>query len=569
MKIRTSRPASVVVSLLVLALSSGCQGRAEPSSESGVEGPDESPLPGVRDEYGSVCKGTSDPGRATLHRLNRVEYDNTVRDLLGDTTRPSREFPSDDHGFGFDNNADVLSLSPLLGEKYSAAAEGLVERAWERESHPQGALAPLVRVCDPDVEGAPCVERILRTFATRAWRRPVTPAELSRLLRFVDLAAAQEDVPSAGVKLALQAVLVSPHFLYRPEPGGGGAPGTVQPVGDHALASRLSYFLWSSMPDEALLAAAESGGLRTPEGIEQQVRRMLGDPRARALVQNFAGQWLYTRALDPAQGGEGRFPGLDDVVRASMKEETERFFEAFLHEDRPLDGMLDADFTFLNDALATHYGLPLPGSTALNPVKLPPGAGRGGLLTQGAFLVATSHSDRTSPVLRGKWVLGQLLCRSPPPPPADVGTLPEEPAPGTSVREQLEQHRANPSCASCHKVMDPIGFGLETFDRVGRLRTMEEGGAQIDATGELPGGQRFEGALELSAILKQAPALTSCVARQLMVYGLGRGSTPDDDCILNELAEAAKARGNRLSDLIVLIARSPQFTMRRGAEVSR
>jgi len=509
----------------------------------------------------SACQGPADPGRVPPHRLNRTEYNNTVRDLLGDTSRPASDFPSDDHGYGYDNNATILSLSPLLMEKYATAAKTLVEEAWLRDAT---SSKPMVRICTPEVANPePCGRKILERFARRAWRRPVTPEEVDRLMGFVALARVHGEGFDEGMKLALRSVMVSPHFLFRVE--ADPEPGSTEPraLSDWELASRLSYFLWSTMPDDKLMAAAEAGKLSTPEELEQQVVRMLKDPKAKAMVDNFAGQWLHTRAMayvspDPT------YVAFDDELREAMRQETELFFNEFLHGDRPVRDMMDADFTYLNDRLAEHYGLPRPGSSTMKRVSIAKYPERAGLLGKGSILTITSHPERTSPVRRGVWVLEQLLCRPPPPPPPNVPDLPGVDT-NLSVREQMRQHREDPACAGCHSMMDPIGYGLENFNVVGAWRVKEEySDAPIDSTGELPSGQTFQNGVELRDILKEDPHLTTCVAEHLLIYGLGRGTLETDACLLEQVVHEAETRNGSLMDLIISLVRSVGFTHRRG-----
>jgi hypothetical protein len=519
--------------------------------------PPETPPGGGHDPQDACAKGR-DPGRVSLRRLNRAEYDNTVRDLLGDTTRPARDFPMDDiSSAGFDNDADVLSMSPLLMEKYAAAAEKLVNEAWK-----QGT----VRTCElTPADPQPCARELLGRFARRAWRRPVTASELERLLSFVTLARQHGEGAEAGVKLALRAVLLSPHFLYRVEVDPSPTSSTPRRLTDHELAARLSYFLWSSTPDEPLLALAEAGTLHEPAVLEQQVRRMLADPKARALVEDFAGQWLYLRAVDAVEPDKALFPTFDESLRQALRQETELFFREFLTSNRPLRDMLDADFTYMNDRLAAHYGLPRPGSDTPRRVSLQRQPERAGLLGQGSLLAVTSLPTRTSPVKRGVWVLEQLLCSGPPPPPPNVEGLPPAVNPNASIRERMEQHRSNPACSGCHSVMDPIGFGLENFDAIGRWRLTEEStGARVDASGTLPDGTAFTGPSGLRAILKEDPRLTECVTHHLLSYALGRGVTEADACAVRDIVRQAEARGGRWMDLIISVVGSEPFTHRRG-----
>ncbi|MBJ6764714.1 DUF1592 domain-containing protein [Myxococcaceae bacterium JPH2] len=517
--------------------------------------PEEPAHPPPVDNEAACRSDARDPGRVTLHRLNRAEYDNTVRDLLGDTTHPAREFPADDHGFGFDNNADVLSMSPLLMEKYSSAAERLVDEAWAR-----GDLG--ARCVMDTVSPEPCARDILAAFAHRAWRRAVTDAEVTRLLGFLSLARQHGDSPEVGLKLALRAVLVSPHFLFRVEKDPASTTGAEHPLSDDELASRLSYFLWSSMPDEELRAAADDGTLQDPAVLERQVHRMLGDAKAQALVDNFAGQWLYTRALDAAEP-DVRY-GFDEPLRLAMHQETSLFFREFLTSDLPMKDLLDAPFTYVNDRLAAHYGLPPVGGEELKRVSLRDRPERAGILAQGSLLTVTSNPDRTSPVKRGVWVLEQLLCKAPPPPPPNVEGLPSTVDPRLNIKARMKMHRSQPSCAGCHSLMDPLGFGLENFDPVGRWRVKEEGGAPVDSGGELPDGTTFTGVMQMRQIVKSDPDLAPCFTEHLLTYALGRGTTTKDQCAVRDIVKQAEARGGRLGDYILGVIQSNHFTHRRA-----
>ncbi|MCY1018805.1 DUF1592 domain-containing protein [Pyxidicoccus sp. MSG2] len=543
-------------------LLAGCNGDSLPQARvlpgEDLPGLDTPPPPDDEpQQQNDECKDAAkDPGRITLHRLNRAEYDATVRDLLGDTTRPARDFPTDDHGYGFDNNADVLSMSPLLMEKYSTAAEKLVETAWTKGAFGTCTLT----ATNPE----PCARDILSRFARRAWRRPVTPAEVERLVGFVALAKTYGDGPEAGVKLALRSVLVSPHFLFRVEKDP--APGDSKPhrLSDVELASRLSYFLWSSMPDEQLLAAAEAGKLGKPEELEAQVRRMLADPKSNALVENFAGQWLYTRALDSAEPDLTLYGAFNEDLRAAMRQETQLVFRDFITGDYKLKDLVDAPFTYVNDTLAVHYGLPKPGSRTPVRVDLTGHPERQGIFGQGSLLTVTSNPDRTSPVQRGVWVLEQMLCAAPPPPPPDVENLPPAVDPNQTMRERMAQHRSQPACAGCHRMMDPLGLALENYDPIGRWRLKEVSGAPVDPTGELPNGTVLRGGEDMRRFVKDDPKLPSCLTEHLLTYALGRGMKPDDACAVREIAATAEASGGRLSDYILSIVLSEHFTMRRG-----
>jgi hypothetical protein len=642
--------------------------------------------PGGRDQPGPA----GDPGRVTLHRLNRAEYNNTVRDLLGTARRPADDFPTDDYAHGFDNIADVLSISPMHAELYQRAAEALAREvmappggeirrgeaealggsvgsasggAWvltsngtvampvelptdgsytvaiaagarqggpdvarmeiridgvavatvevaaaaasparyevtaaltagshtvaaafindyynpdageDRNLHvdwievagPVGGVNPArdrLMVCQPD-PAAPegCVADIARAFARRAWRRPVSDAEVDALVGLLATAAAQGDGVDRGLELIVEAVLSSPYFLFRfeidPEP----TSLEPRPLDDHELASRLSYFLWSSMPDDELFALADAGSLRQPDELALQVERMLADPKAAALVDNFAGQWINLRALDDHEPDYALFPAYDPALRDDMIEETRRFFRQILESGRPFGELLTADWTYLSPRLAEHYGVPHPGGDGFVRVQLE--GPRRGLFGHGSVLTATSYPTRTSPVKRGKWVLEQLLCSAPPPPPPGVEGLDGQVDATGSIRDRMEQHRTNPVCASCHESMDPIGFALEHFDGVGAWRETD-GEFAIDATGELPGGARFDGAAELAAVLADDPRFRRCLGEKLLTYATGRGLEAFDRRTLDRLSHDLADAGDRLTDLVLLVALSDPFLYRRG-----
>jgi mono/diheme cytochrome c family protein len=646
-----------------------------------------------------------DPGRVTMRRLNRVEYNNTIRDLFGIDLQPANSFPSDDVGYGFDNIGDVLSISPLLMEKYLSAAEKVVraaivtpessspttyyqgdklanaggaERGGGRilasvgevviehefpkpgeyllrvraygeqagsepvrmairldgknlrtvsvraaEESPEGFQEP-VKVAagkrrfaaaflndyykpdapDPgqrdrnlivealEIQGPmglhgklppshkrifiaqptpatrdETARKILGTFARRAYRRPVTAAELDRLVRIVRLAAKEGESFERGIQVAVQAALVSPHFLFRvetdPKPNDRNAK---RRLNDFELASRLSYFLWSSMPDEALFDLAARKMLQDPKTLVAQVQRMLRDPKAKALSEVFGGQWLTLRRLSEVAPDPKLFPQFNDALRQAMRTETELFFREIVREDRSVLDFLDGRFTYVNEPLAKLYGLPGVKGDAFRRVSLA-GTPRAGVMTQASILTVTSNPTRTSLVKRGKWVLEQLMGTPPPPPPPDAGELKEdakEKLTGT-VRQRLEQHRKNPICASCHTRMDPIGFGLENFDAIGRWRT-REGEHPVDSSGVLPGGQRFQGPTQLISLLKakQQEQFVRNLCQQMMTYALGRGLESYDRCNLDAIAKRVAAKSYRFSAIVTEVVQSDPFRMRRG-----
>lgn len=667
-----------------------------------------------------------DPGRVTSRRLNRAEYNNTVRDLLGVALRPADEFPLDDAGYGFDTVGDVQSVSPLLMEKYIAAARRLSQVAVFGESVPskptklarfmskksqddptpntlpfslRGAIygsfrfpvtgeyelrmrvgnyrprinmtprhtalfrkrnlteeektefAELNKKAYPPVDmvvtvdGAPvyketvegnidyqyahgetvvrvkvtagehafrasfpefagmanpqdnmntdgrrklfidyvdvvgpfavagervrplfvcteetaeCASRILGRLARRAYRRPVTAEEVGALTGLAAQVRNAGDSFAESIRVGVQAVLLSPHFLFRAEPVSRAATA----VSAHELASRLSYFLWSSMPDDALAQVADDGSLRRPEVLRAQVKRMLADRRSEALVENFAGQWLGLRGLDKRKPDPKHFPDVDDELVEAMGRETLLFTRAILQEDRSVLDFLDGRFSFVNGLLARHYGIAGVRGEGFERVELQ-GGRRGGVMTQGAVLTLSSYATRTSPVLRGRWVLENLLGTPPPPPPADVPALPEGAAATTaSLRKRLEQHRANPACAVCHDQMDPIGFGLENFDAGGAWRD-KDGEFVVDASGTFPGGAAFAGPEGLrKAMAAQSGLFVRNLTEKLFTYALGRGLERGDRGVVDGMVRRLEAEGYRMSVLLDGIVMSQAFQMR-------
>ncbi|MEZ5352723.1 MAG: DUF1592 domain-containing protein [Bryobacteraceae bacterium] len=660
----------------------------------------------IEAEFDRIDRSTkTDPGRVTARRLNRNEYTNTIRDLLAVDFRADRNFPTDDSGHGFDNIGEILTVSPILMEKYVVAAERIAARAigadplpkpLEVEYHsktktirkpdvstieathrvewdgdytiriglpgqraedappvmmgfwmdgkllhtmpvetkpsklvyfnpyseeefrvylPEGDHVfragfiddPFVKglsakdaysdkknkflnmitfvgpfpskvekpsrkkilTCDPK-SGRACVDRILTSLATRAYRRPVTRAEVSALVSFVDMAMKEGGSAERGVQLAIQAMLVSPHFLYRierdPKPTD---PTAAHPVNGYELASRLSYFLWSSMPDDELMQLAGAGKLSKPEVLTAQVNRLLADPRSASFADNFAGQWLETRNLDSVKPDPQKFPEWGPELRESMKQETSLFFDAMLRENRPLGDFLDARFTFLNETLAKHYGIEGVKGPDFRRVELTSDQ-RGGVLGQASVLTVTSYPTRTSPVIRGKYLLQNILGAPPPAPPPDVPALEEESVGNAgSLRQQLEKHRTNPSCAACHSRMDVLGFGLENFDATGKWRTMD-GKFPIDVSGTFPNGKSFTSPAAMRTMLKdELPEFARCITEKMMVYALGRGLEFYDRKTVTAITRELAASDYRFQTLIHAVVQSPPFLERRGEGVSR
>ena len=416
----------------------------------------------------------------------------------------------------------------------------------------------------PDEENR-CAEQILSTLMRRAWRRPVSAGDLKKPMEFYRKARADGGF-EAGIEAALSAVLVSPEFLFRIEHDpADAASGTAYPVSDLALASRLSFFLWSSIPDDELLTSAERGELHKPEILEKQVRRMLADSRAENLVRNFGEQWLHLRNLESITPDLRLFPDFDDNLRQAFRRETELHFETVLREDRSVLDLLKADYTFLNERLAKHYGIPNVYGSQFRRVALDQESERGGLLRQGSVLAVSSYATRTSPVIRGKWILENLLGTPPPPPLPDVPALKDNTISATlSVRERLSEHRANAACASCHNLMDPIGFSLENFDAVGRWRTLEDG-QPVDASGGLPDGSRFTGVVGLEkGLLNRPEVFVGTLTEKLLTFALGRGVEHYDGPAIRKIVRDAQAADYRFSSIIVGLVKSTPFTMRRS-----
>ncbi len=611
------------------------------------------------------AKTPPEPGRVTARRLNKVEYNNTIRDLLGLDFQPADDFPNDDSGYGFDNIGDVLSLSPVLMEKYMSAAERISRLAVitskpgkptlnrypsdkvKVPNHTFPAWAEYeiqVRVIDRRKEGPPlnlalqidnktvktaefrlapnvanrilrhtlavapgahklrpvflnppegdyqvdyievrgpfakeelglpathkrimvcteatgvCAEKITANLLSRAWRRPVTAAEVKKIASFATQAMEAGQTLEQGVQYSLQAMLVSPHFLFRVEPPATGDK--PRRLTNPELATRLSYFLWSSMPDEALATA----DLQQPAVLRAQVRRMLADPKAAALVDNFGGQWLQLRNLEVHKPDPEKFPKFDDTLAAAMGQETRRFFEGVLKEDRSILDFLDADYTYLNQRLAAHYGIDGVTGEEFRRVALPDKT-RGGVLTHASVLTISSYPTRTSPVLRGKWIMENILGTPPPPPPPNVPELNTSEVGTTgTLRQQMEKHRANPSCGVCHNKMDTLGFGLENFDPVGQWRT-NDGNFPIEPGGSLPGNKVFKTPAELRGLLKADPKYFSrCLTEKLMTYALGRGLENFDRPTVSKICTKLAAGGYRMSSLIDGIVESLPFQYRK------
>lgn len=519
------------------------------------------------------CSSERHPGRVTIRRLNKAEYNNTVRDLVGLDLRLADDFPSDDVGNGFDNIGDVLSIPPILLEKYLEAAQTIADRVYENESARKRVFP---HQPNSDGERVEVARRNVRSFATQAFRRPLTDREEERLFNLMSVAWEHESSEAEIYKTVIAAILSNPHFLFRVEEdspatgpdifgdgreGGPESDDGIRELNGYELASRLSYFLWSSMPDQRLFALAESGELKKHDVLTAEAKRMLADPKSRALVDNFAGQWLQLRDVSRLTPDPDLFPQFDDALRTAMRRETELFFETIIREDRSVLEFLSADFTYVNERLAQHYGIPDISGEAFQRVSL--ADGRRGVLTHASILMLTSNPTRTSPVKRGKWILDNILAEPPPPAPPGVPELEEGGETLGSLREQMEEHRANEACAVCHRTMDALGFGLENFDAIGGWRD-SDGRFDIDASGELPGGRQFDGAAELMEILvaEKKQQFSKSLASKLLTYALGRGLSSFDRCTVNDAVDALAENDYRFGSLVTAIVTSDPFTLR-------
>ncbi len=425
-------------------------------------------------------------------------------------------------------------------------------------------------VCQPTAaaQESACAKRILTTVARRAYRGTSTDADVAELMDFYTRGRADGSFDE-GIEMALRRLLVSPAFLFRIESDpAGAAPGTNYRISDLALASRLSFFLWSSIPDDELLDVAAKGTLRQPAVLERQVRRMLADPRAEAMATNFLDQWLYVRNVPNVAPADDLFPDFDYALKRGFQRETQLFFASIVREDRSVMDLLTADYTYVNERLARHYGIPNVTGRQFRRVALAD-EHRRGLLGQGSILTVSSRPNRTSPVLRGKWILQNLLAAPPPPPPANVPPLPEA-GEGSSVvpatmRERMAQHRANPVCASCHSMIDPPGFALENFDAVGKWRDLDDSFKPIDAAGQLPDGTKFDGVNGLrSALVAHPDRFVTAMTEKLVIYALGRGLEPYDGPAVRGIVRDAAARNYAFSSVVLGIVRSAPFQMRRA-----
>ncbi|MDB4943678.1 MAG: hypothetical protein JWP97_3212 [Labilithrix sp.] len=494
-----------------------------------------------------------DPTAIGIRRLSGAAYDNTVRDLIGTTARFAATFPDDEPEPPSTNVPDALTLGPRLRAAYDAAADQLAGEALQ---------APRVMICDPVQLGTDeCATKILARFVTRAWRRPAAAGEVERLVQGVHDAAANGACFTEGLRAALKSTLVSDSFLFRIERDPDPTSNAIHPVSEFELASRLSYFLWSSMPDDALFTYAEAGRLSQPATFDRQVTRMLADPRAAGLAEGLAREWLL-RALPHAAPDAALFPTFDDELRASMEAETTDLLTTFLLEDRSFLDVLDAPFTSLDGRLAEHYGI--PGIVGPRRMRIPLWAAthRGGLLTHASVLTMTALPERTSPAQRGAWVNAELLCAADGTQPGLHPTLPANTS-ADATRRAMTDAAAHPSCASCHATIDPLGFPLEHYDAVGRWREADQG-VPVDATAEARGGEHLDGAATLASAIKSDPRFPACAARNLYAHATGQAPRPSDEPELAGLTATFVHGGHRMRDLVIGIVHSDGFLTRHG-----
>ncbi len=553
------------VSLLALGLAAGCLGTIgdakkdgpSPSGGGGTSAAGGSAGASPGGSGGGAGGGTmplSDPGRVTMRRLNQVEYGNTVRDLLGTTSHPESAFLTDTSANGFDNNGAQLSLSSVRIDQYNQAAQALAAEA----------LAPPLRAtnltCDPTT-GDACITTFVTTMGARAYRRPLTPDEIAGYLSLAAQARTAGATPDEVVSTVLEALLVSPNFLFLVEVDPDPTSTTPHPLSPYELASRLSYLVYSSMPDDALFASAKSGALGSPGELQAQLTRMLASPKS-TFAQIFGEEWLGVGAIETSQPDPTLFPNFSVALAQSMKQEVDLFFGDFVRNNLAVGNLLTANFTYVDDLLATHYGMPSPGM-AMTRVDLTGTPERGGLLTMGALLLATSRGNRTSPVARGKFVLSDLLCHDIPPPPPGVTIPPDSVITATTARVFLASHRTSPTCGACHNLMDPIGLALENYDAVGAYRATDHGQV-IDATGTLPDKTPFNGPRQLSQAVAQEAAFAPCVASAVLTYATGRTLGATDQTYINAISQATSGGTVGFSDVLSRTVASDAFRQRRG-----
>src|SRR5688572_14116402 len=508
-----------------------------------------------------------DPGTFVIRRLTKVEYGNTLRDLFGVDPAVADELPDEVGGAGYLN-----TLSPLQSEQYLAIANEALDRVLAPKDGPPTRVQKKLfgKTSGPGADERAAARKVARSLARDAYRRPPSEAELDVLLRVFDLARENKLAYPNALRLMVKAVLVSPQFIFITPAMEAGSGRSIVPLDDYQLASRLSYLLWATMPDAELSALADRGTLHEPAVLKAQVKRMLEDSRSRALFDGFGAQWLGLGSLESKTFDTDKFPQMNSAMRSAMYEEARLFFESIVRENRSVASFVDCDYTFLNGTLAALYGLDkkVTGSR-WRKVKLTD-ANRGGILGMPGILAVTSFPDRSSPVKRGVWVLEQVLGEHVPPPPPDVPALEKqdkETIANLTLRQRTELHQKDPACANCHKVLDPIGFGLENFDAIGRWRDKDDSGGAIDAAGELPGGKRFSSPKELKAIIaSRTDDLARNLTEKFLAYALCRQLEGYDEIVVDRLIETIAKDGYRMQTLITEIVSSYPFTHRRVRE---
>ncbi len=541
----------------LLLVSLGCVGEVGEATT----GPADPPVGGADGTPAAACAAAPiAPVPAPMRRLTRDEYNNTVRDLLADKTRPADQFPLDDEGGGVTGEPSSLTVSSWLAEGYMKAAETLAANAVGNPA----ALLP----CAPAGDEEACARKFVETTGLRAFRRPLQTGEVDRLMKVYDVGRAAKTF-AGGIQLVLRAMLQSPHFIYRLELAGSTPVGTAAVLlTPYEMASRLSYLLWRTMPDERLFAAAAAGKLVTPEEIEKEARRMLADARARPVVVGFHERWLGLEELGDVTKDPKVHPEFGPALRTAMHGEIRAFVEHVVwQEGGRLEALLTAPTTFVNALTAPIYGVPAPAGGALTRVDLQP-AQRAGLLTQLGLLATHAKPNQSSPVHRGKFVRERLLCTTIPDPPPDLMVVAPDPKPGLSTRRRFDAHSSVAACAGCHTLMDPIGFGFEHYDGIGRWREMDQS-ERVDASGALALTRDIDGpfrdATELAAKLAGSAQVRDCVVAQWFRFAHGRTEADADRCSLSRVGERFAASGLDLRELVVALTQTDAFTHRRPA----
>jgi hypothetical protein len=552
---RSSRSAALVLGLNLLA----CESEPEPDAADTTSDAPACSVP--------------DPGPAPIRRLTRVEYNNTVYQLLGDTNNVADQFPADEEAGGFDNQAAVLVVSPLLAEHYMSAAEQLAT------THTPALMMQMPNCQGGNIDDVACeadAGSFIRSFGKRSYRRPLTDDEvLEHLAVFREGTMLGDDgySPSTGVEMVVQMMLQSPHFLYRVEFGMAEPEADdVVPLTSYEIASRLSYLLWNTMPDTALFEAADADQLRTPEQIEYQARRMLETPRAREAVKNFHRQWLHLDDIEPRILASGKnldiYPDYYDGLPMLWRRETEAFIDyAVFEQDANVTELFTAPYTMMNSELADFYGMTGPEGIEFARVDLDPSR-YAGFLTHAGLLALLAKPDRSSPIHRGKFVREFLLCQPPPPPP-DIVPEPPSVDETKTTREQFSQHSEDALCEGCHRLMDPIGFGFEHFDGIGRYREVEWAGLEIDARGELNNTDvdgPYNGVVELAERLASSDQVKACVVTQWFRFAYGRSETEADECSMQDVQAAFAAADYDIKELIVTLTLTDAFRYRHSVQ---